>query len=371
MPEIEFYSKDEDYNKKNENFNNILKEINNYLINLDNSNQLEKIYSFFINLKENYLKENLIDCLYVLKHIAEFLNFKQFNNWVNFELNGYNYKCSYIPQYRRFLAVYFFGDIQYSFRDDYLILNPIGEILRRIESKEDYYIELDDDKCLIFSQIYDKNVDKLVIFCSNLTQIVYGIKQILFKFIWILDSKMPLKHDKEILLEKKYIKINLSNSLNNDYGNLIYLINLVAQKTESYNLIPFLLRKLFENLIYQIFQKSLNTKHKDFYFYQKRPRSFSKLIKLFNYFRNEELLEYHNGAIDDDLMQFLKLIRSKGNLAVHQLFYEINDEMINTWEKKTNNLLKNLFSILEKVPKNEILIDDEERIEKIENILNN
>lgn len=45
--------------------------------------------------------------------------------------------------------------------------------------------------------------------------------------------------------------------------------------------------------------------------------------------------------------------------------------MINTWEKKTNNLLKNLFFILENVPKNEILIDDEERIEKIENILNN
>jgi len=149
------------------------------------------------------------------------------------------------------------------------------------------------------------------------------------------------------------------------------LINLVAQKTKSYNLIPFLLRKLFENLIYQIFQKALNKKHKDFYFYKKRPRSFSKLIKLFNYFRNEELLEYHNGAIDDDSMRFLKLIRSKGNLAVHQLFHEISDEMINSWEKKTNNLLKNFFNILENVPKNEILIDDVERIETIENLLNN
>ena len=368
---MEFYSKYEDYNKKNENFNKILKEINNFLINLDNSNKLEKIYSFFINLKENYLKQNIIDCLYVLKHIAEFLNFKQLNNWVNFELNGYNYKCSYIPQYRRFLAVYFLRDIQYSFRDDYLILDPIGEILRRIENREDYYIELDDDERLIFFQIHDKNVDKLMIFCLNLSQLIYGIKQIIAKFIRILDSKMPLKHEKEIPFEKKYIKINLSNSSNNNYGNLIYLINLTAQKTKSYNLIPFLLRKLFENLIYQIFQKALNTKHKDFYFSQKRPRSFSKLIKLFTYFRNEELLEYHNGAIDNDSMKFLKLIRSKGNLAVHQLFFEINDEMINTWEKKTNNLLKNLFFILENVPKNEILIDDEERIEKIENILNN
>ena len=149
------------------------------------------------------------------------------------------------------------------------------------------------------------------------------------------------------------------------------MINLVAQNTKSYNLIPFLLRKLFENLIYQIFQKALNKKHKDFYFYKKRPRSFSKLIKLFNYFRNEELLEYHNGAIDDDSMRFLKLIRSKGNLAVHQLFHEISDEMINSWEKKTNNLLKNFFNILENVPKNEILIDDVERIETIENLLNN
>lgn len=367
---MEFYSKYEEYNKKNEKFNKILKEINNYLFNLDNSDQLEKIYLFFIDLKENYLKENLIDCLYILKHIAELLNFKQLNNWINFELNGYNYKCSYIPQYRRYLAVYFFGDIQYSFRDDYLILDPIGEILRRIENKEDYYTEIDNDERLIVFQIYDKNVDKLVIFCSNLSQIVYGIMSILSRFIWIVDSKIPIKFEKEIPFKKKYIKINLSNSLSNLYGNLIYLINLVAQKTKSYNLIPFLLRKLFENLIYQIFQKTLNKKHKDFYFYPKRPRGFSKLIKLFNYFRNEELLEYHNGAIDDDLMQFLKLIRSKGNLAVHQLLFEINDEMINTWEKKTNNLLKNLFFILENVPKNEILIDDEERIEKIENILN-
>jgi len=153
------------------------------------------------------------------------------------------------------------------------------------------------------------------------------------------------RYEKEIPFEKKYIKIDLSNSSSNNYGNLIYLINLVAQNTKSYNLIPFLLRKLFENLIYQ--------------------------IKLFNYFRNEELLEYHNGAIDEDSMRFLKLIRSKGNLAVHQLFHDINDEMINSWEKKTNNLLKNFFNILENVPKNEILIDDVERIETIENILNN
>ena len=371
MPKIKIYSKYEDYNKKNENFNNILKEINNYLINFDNSNKLEKIYSFFINLKENYLKENLIDCLYVLKHVAEFLNFKQLNSWVNFELNGYNYKCSYIPQYRRFLAVYFFRDIQYSFRDDYLILDPIGEILRRIENKEDYYIELDDDERLIFFQIHDKNVNKLVVFYSNLSQIIYEINLIISKFIWILDSKMPIKFELETPFEKKYIKINLSDNLNNYYGSLIYLINLVAHKNKSYKIIPFLLRKLFENLIYHIFQKALNKLHQKFYFYKNRPRSFSELIKLFNYFRNEELLEYHNGAIDDDLMQFLKLIRSKGNLAVHQLFYEINDEMINTWEKKTNNLLKNLFFILENVPKKEILIDDEERIEKIENILNN
>ena len=371
MPKIKVYSKYKTYNKRNENFNELLNEISIELSNIDDSNQLEKIYSFFINLKENFVKGNIIDCLYTLKHIAKFLNIKRLDKWVNFELNGYNYKCSYIPQYRRFLAVYFFGDIQYSFRDDYLILNPIGEILRRIESKEDYYIELDDDERLIFFDIHDKNVNKLVIFCSNLSQIVYGIMQILSKFIWILESKIPLKYEKEIPFEKKYIKIDLSNSSSNNYGNLIYLINLVAQKTKSYNLIPFLLRKLFENLIYQIFQKALNKKHKDFYFYKKRPRSFSKLIKLFNYFRNEELLEYHNGAIDDDSMRFLKLIRSKGNLAVHQLFHDINDEMINSWEKKTNNLLKNFFNILENVPKNEILIDDVERIETIENILNN
>lgn len=371
MPKIKIYSKYKDYNKKNENFNKILKEINNNLTNLNKSNQLKKIYSFFINLKENFLKENIIECFYVLKQIAEVLNFNHLNKWVKFELSGYNYNCSYIPQYRKFRAVYFFGDVQYSLRDDYIILDPIGEILRRIENNEDYYIELDDDERLIFFQIHDKNVDKLMIFCLNLSQLIYGIKQILSKFIRILDSKMPLKHKKEIPFEKKYIKIDLSNSSNNNYGNLIYLINLTAQKTKSYNLIPFLLRKLFENLIYQIFQKALNTKHKNFYFYQKRPRSFSKLIKLFTYFRNEELLEYHNGAIDNESMKFLKLIRSKGNLAVHQLFFEINDEMINTWEKKTNNLLKNLFFILDNVPKNEILIDDEERIEKIVNILNN
>jgi len=371
MPKFEYYSKNEDYNKRNENFNELLNEISIDLSNIDNSNQLEKIYSLFINLKENFVKENIIDCLYSLKHIAEFLNIKLLNNWINFELNGYNYNCSYIPQYRRFLAVYFFSDIQYSLRDDCLILDPISEILRRIENKEDYYIEIDDDECLIVSQIYDKDVNKLIVFCSNLSQIVYGIKTILSKFIWILDSKMPIKFEYQIPFEKKYIKIDISNSLNNFYGNLIYLINLMAQKTEYYNLIPFLLRKLFENLIYQIFQKALNKEHKDFYFYQQRPRSFSKLITLFNYFRNKELLEYHNGAIDDDSMQFLKLIRSKGNLAVHQLLYEINDKMINSWKKKTNNLLKNFFNILENVHKNEILIDDGERIEKIENILNN
>ena len=64
---MDFYSKYEDYSKKNENFNEILKELNNYLTNLDNSNQLEKNNSFFINLKVNYLKKNIIDCFHILK----------------------------------------------------------------------------------------------------------------------------------------------------------------------------------------------------------------------------------------------------------------------------------------------------------------
>ena len=192
MPKIEFYSKYDDYNNKNEEFNKILEEISNFLSNLDNLNQIEIISSSFTNLKENYLKENIVKCLFDLKQIAVFLNFTQLKDWVNLELNGYSYKCSYIPQYRRFLEVYFFGDTQYSFRDDILILDPLGEVLRRIENKEDYNIELNDDERLVFFQIYDKNVDKLVIFCSNLTQIVYGIKQILFKFISILGSKISL-----------------------------------------------------------------------------------------------------------------------------------------------------------------------------------
>ena len=90
MPKFEVYSKYDNYNKKNENFNELLHEISIDLSNIDNSNQLEKIYSLFINLKENFVKGNIIDCLYTLKHIAEYLNFKQLNNWVNFELKGYN-----------------------------------------------------------------------------------------------------------------------------------------------------------------------------------------------------------------------------------------------------------------------------------------
>ncbi len=370
MPKFEYYSKVEDYDKRNENFNISFKEIKKNLQDLDNLNQLNKIYTFFIKLKEEFVKENLIDCLYILRQIAETLGFNHLKTWINFELNGYEYNCSYIPQYRRFLGVYFNGDIQHSARDDVIIRDPISEILRKIENKEDYTIELNDDDNLIFFHVYDKYSNKIIIFYLNLTQIAHGIKPILFDVLWILDSKIPLRFKKKIPLDKKYIKIELNNELINDYGNLIYLINLVAQNKESYNLIPFLLRKLFENLIFHIFQKALNKKmHKNFYFHKNRPRSFSKLIKLFNFFKNEELMEYHNGAIDKDLTKMLKLIRSKGNLSVHQLHSEFREEQLIIWEDKVNNLLRILFSILVKIPENEIFIDNEKRLNQIDDIL--
>lgn len=370
MPNLKFYSKYEDYNKKNENFDRILKDINQDLKNLRNLNQLNKIYTFFIKLKEDFVKENLIDCLYILKQIAEILDFNHLKTWVTFELNGYKYKSSYIPQYRRFLAVYFLGDIQYSLREDLIILDPIGEILRKIENNEDHSTELSDDERLVFSHLYDKNADRLVVLCSNLTQIAHGIKPILFDFIWILNSKMPIRFRKEIPMEKNYIKMVLNNKSYNYYGNLIYLINLMAQNSESYSIIPFLLRKLFENLIYDIFQKALSKEHKHFYFHDRKPRSFSKLIKLFNFFRNEELMEYHKGAIDDDLMWVLKSIRSKGNLAAHQLLHEISEELLEKWKNKVNNLLRNLFFILERISEQELFISDEKRLNQINTILN-
>ncbi len=91
---------------------------------------------------------------------------------------------------------------------------------------------------------------------------------------------LPQYQSKVLKNEKIFIKIDPKDYQLPEYNDFIELINLSAYDNKFYRILPVLLRTLFENLLYDVFQTGLKDKHKYFYFLknQNRARDFSQLI---------------------------------------------------------------------------------------------
>lgn len=147
------------------------------------------------------------------------------------------------------------------------------------------------------------------------------------------------------------------------------MINKCVIDVDLYRLLPFLLRLLFEKLLYQIFLKSIHRSQR-FLYYTHRPNDFSSLFLLLNILKDNEFKPFHTESIDQEIITILREIQKKGNKTVHNIVRQIDRDYMELWEEKIDRTLQNLLILYRNLPKENILIDDESRMEKIKKVLN-
>ena len=104
-----------------------------------------------------------------------------------------------------------------------------------------------------------------------------------------------LENQNKSELKKNLIIYNFQDYGLKHYDSYINIINGIAYHKDFYVILPNLLRCVFENLLYDIFQTSLNKKHTQFFFLksQARARDFSQLIALLNILKDKDFQPYH------------------------------------------------------------------------------
>jgi len=132
-----------------------------------------------------------------------------------------------------------------------------------------------------------------------------------------------------------------------EFEPFIELINICAVDTKLYRLLPFLLRNLFENLLYYIFRDSLSPIHTELFFdrHQRRSRDFSELITLLKVLKDDpEISKYHKNSITERTIEYLSNVREDGNLDVHRIVTEISKYYPSEKKSEINTLLESILS---------------------------
>jgi len=142
------------------------------------------------------------------------------------------------------------------------------------------------------SKRYDRNIHYRVQIAQLFTRKIKDIVVYLNLMIKDIKADLVSKEKLEEFQETKsgevkefFIEIDFKDYDLAHYISLIELINESGSSNKFYIWIPFQLRCLCENLLYDIFLKSLNPSHKELYYLksQHRRRDYSKLISCLIY----------------------------------------------------------------------------------------
>ncbi len=178
----------------------------------------------------------------------------------------------------------------------------------------------------------------------------------------------------EILKESQdlFIKLNIKDFQLSEYDELINLINRSAYNDKYYRILPILLRCLFENLLYDIFQTGLNVKHTEFFFLknQYRSRDFSQLIALLNILKDKDFKLYHRDTLNQNMIETLKEIQKFGNWSVHDIIRQVDRDFADNCEQKVNRVLLALLTLYKKLQGKNLEIKDEDTLNRIKKTLN-
>lgn len=172
---------------------------------------------------------------------------------------------------------------------------------------------------------------------------------------------------------KIFIEINFNTYGLPEFDEFKDLINKAAYNPDFYRILPFLLRNLFENLLYYIFRDGLEKKYTPFYFLtsQYRPRDFAQLIILLRLLlKSEDFKKYTKEAINEYTMENLKDMKKFGNWTVHEILKQVDSDFADKWIEKVNRLLSILLTLYKNIKENRIENLDEKLVEKIKEKFN-
>ncbi len=170
---------------------------------------------------------------------------------------------------------------------------------------------------------------------------------------------------------KKFIAYSFQDYGLIHYDSYLNVINGIAYHKDFYIILPNLLRCVFENLLYDIFQTALDKKHTDFIFLksQGRARDFSQLIALINILKDKEFRPYHKNSINQSVIEVLKEIQKFGNLSVHQIIRQVDRDFTDKMKEKVNRILLALLVFFKTIQKKNLVINNIATIDKINKAL--
>lgn len=181
------------------------------------------------------------------------------------------------------------------------------------------------------------------------------------------------QYQKNVLkYENMFINIDTKDYQLPEYNEFIELINLSAYDDKFYRILPVLLRTLFENLLYDIFQTGLKDKHKTLYLLksQNRARDFSQLIGLLNILKDKDFKSFHKDSINQNTISELKKIQIFGNWTVHEFLQLVDKDFAVKWKDRVNRILKTFLVLYKRIKNQSIEITDQSTLDFINKKLN-
>ncbi|KKN05509.1 hypothetical protein LCGC14_1086640 [marine sediment metagenome] len=176
-----------------------------------------------------------------------------------------------------------------------------------------------------------------------------------------------LENQKKFEIKKKFVFSDFKDYGLQHYDSYIQIINGIAYHKEFYIILPNLLRCVFENLLYDIFQKILDKKHIEFFFLksQARARDFAQLIALLNILKDKDFNPYHKNTLNQSVIEILKKIQKFGNWTVHQVLSQVDKDFADKWEQKINRVILALIVFYKKIQDITLEITDQATLDKI------
>jgi len=255
--------------------------------------------------------------------------------------------------------------------ENYLIEN-------KIDHNQNYYIS--QFKIFIDKDLHqiEENFPQfvLILYFSPLNLELTDFNQYAYKPELAHEEKIP---EKEIISVETFsepqilfIKADFKDFQLSEYEELIELVNNSAYDDKYYRILPILLRCLFENLLYDIFQTGFDKKHTEFFFLksQSRARDFSQLIALLNVLKDRDFKPYHKDSLNQSIIDVLKDIQMFGNWSVHQILRQVDRDFADKWEQKINRVLLALLVFYKKIQYKTIEITDQTTYDIINKTLN-
>ena len=331
----------------------------------------------FSEFEKLFLNEKLIECLHTLDLICSKLELKEMAKWINLELKGFienTDELADLPSYREFNAKLKHMGTEVPERIHLNLFIPLSEVVLKIKKNENISRIVEHDVLNGLFSKYFAGITIAIIESTQLKQITTGVlKNIeqIYKYLnKSIEKKEIAKKRKEIrngLIEQNFSKFYLP-----EYNEFRDLINICAYDSEFFRFTPILLRTIFENLLRKIFISCLANEHKNFYFNKGRIRDFSELISLFNLLKESFFKKNYATNTTQKIIDYLNDIRDNGNLTVHEILNNIENNYADNKKDRIKITFDNLLQLYRRIingTKN-IQIQDQNLINRIHKKLN-